>query len=133
MHPLYYFDLIQKHLVPDPRYSPLLDQSLATWLLDQLLSQPRPELQLAVLPIPDAVNAKNATVTVDATSQLYVVELPGSSHLDPNSRRRLATQVAFTFNNALITITDNRRPVSIPGITGPFSENRLPVSVRCLS
>ena len=122
MHPLYYFDLIQKHLVPDPRYTPLSDQSLATWLLDQLLSQPRPELQLAVLSIPNAVNAKNATVTVDATSQLYVVELPGSSRLDPDSRRRLATQVAFTFNNALITITDNRRPVSIPGITGPFSE-----------
>jgi Lipoprotein LpqB beta-propeller domain len=122
MHPLYYFDLIQKHLVPDPRYTPLSDQSLATWLLDQLLSQPRPELQLAVLSIPNAVNAKNATVTVDATSQLYVVELPGSSRLDQNSRRRLATQVAFTFNNALITITDNRRPVSIPGITGPFSE-----------
>ncbi len=122
MHPLYYFDLIQKHLVPDPRYTPLSDQSLATWLLDQLLSQPRPELQLAVLSIPNAVNAKNATVTVDATSQLYVVELPGSSRLDPNSRRRLATQLAFTFNNALITITDNRRPVSIPGITGPFSE-----------
>jgi hypothetical protein len=122
MHPLYYFDLIQKHLVPDPRYTPLSDQSLATWLLDQLLSQPRPELQLAVLSIPNAVNAKNATVTVDATSQLYVVELPGSSRLDQSSRRRLATQVAFTFNNALITITDNRRPVSIPGITGPFSE-----------
>jgi len=122
MHPLYYFDLIQKHLVPDPRYTTLSDQSLATWLLDQLLSQPRPELQLAVLSIPNAVNAKNATVTVDATSQLYVVELPGSSRLDQNSRRRLATQVAFTFNIALITITDNRRPVSIPGITGPFSE-----------
>jgi hypothetical protein len=122
MHPLYYFDLTQKHLVPDPRYSPLSDQSLATWLLDQLLSPPRPELQLAVLSIPNAVIAKNATVTVDATSQLYVVELPGSSRLDPDSRRRLATQVAFTFNNALITITDNRRPVSIPGVTGPFSE-----------
>ena len=39
MHPLYYFDLGQKHLVPDPRYSPLADQSLATWLLDQLLSR----------------------------------------------------------------------------------------------
>ena len=63
--------------------------------------QPRPELQLAVLSIPNAVNAKNATVTVDATSQLYVVELPGSSRLDPDSRRRLAAQVAFTFNNAL--------------------------------
>jgi hypothetical protein len=122
MHPLYYFDLTQKHLVPDPRYSPLSDQSLATWLLDQLLSPPRSELQLAVLSIPNAVIAKNATVTVDATSLLYVVELPGSSRLDPDSRRRLATQVAFTFNNALITITDNRRPVSIPGITGPFSE-----------
>jgi hypothetical protein len=123
MHPLYYFDLSQKRLVPDPRYSPLTDQSLATWLLDQLLSQPRPELQLAVLSIgANAVNAKNATVTIDATSQLYVVELPGSSRLDPTNRRRLATEIAFTFNNALITITDNRRPVSIPGITGPFSE-----------
>ena len=122
MHPLYYFDLAEKHLVPDPRYSPLADQSLATWLLDQLLSPPRSELQVAVLPIPVAVNAKNATVTVDATSQLYVVDLPGSSQLDPENRRRLAAQVAFTFNNALITITDNHRPVSIPNITGPFDE-----------
>ena len=110
MHPLYYFDLGQKHLVPDPRYSPLADQSLATWLLDQLLSPPRLELQQAVLPIPDAVNAKNATVTVDAASQLYVVELPGSSQLDSDSRRRLAAQVASTFNNALVTMTDNHRP-----------------------
>ena len=122
MHPLYYFDLGQKHLVPDPRYSPLADQSLATWLLDQLLSQPRLELQQAVLTIPDAVNAKNATVTIDAASQLYVVELPGSSRLDSNSRRRLAAQVASTFNNALVTITDNHREVSVPGITGPFAE-----------
>ena len=122
MHPLYYFDLGQKHLVPDPRYSPLADQSLATWLLEQLLSQPRLELQQAVLTIPDAVNAKNATVTIDAASQLYVVELPGSSRLDSNSRRRLAAQVASTFNNALVTITDNHREVSIPGITGPFAE-----------
>ena len=122
MHPLYYFGLAQNHLVPDPRYSPLSDQSLATWLLDQLLSPPRSELLVAVGSISDAVNAKNATVTVDAASHVYVVELPGISRLDPDSRRRLATQVAFTFNNALITITDNRRPVSIPGITGPFSE-----------
>ena len=122
MHPLYYFDLGQKRLVPDPRYSPLADQSLATWLLDQLLSQPRPELQQAVQPISDAVNAKNATVTVDTASQLYVVELPGSSQLDQDNRRRLAAQVASTFNNALITITDNRREVSIPDITGPFTE-----------
>jgi len=122
MHPLYYFDLGQKHLVPDPRYSPLADQSLATWLLEQLLSQPRLELQQAVLTIPDAVNAKNATVTIDAATQLYVVELPGSSRLDSNSRRRLAAQVASTFNNALVTITDNHREVSIPGITGPFAE-----------
>jgi hypothetical protein len=123
MHPLYYFDLGQKHLVPDPRYSPLADQSLATWLLEQLLSQPRLELQQAVLTIPDAVNAKNATVTIDAATQLYVVELPGSSRLDSNSRRRLAAQVASTFNNALVTITDNHREVSIPGITGPFAES----------
>jgi lipoprotein LpqB-like beta-propeller protein len=122
MHPLYYFDLGQKHLVPDPRYSPLADQSLATWLLDQLLSQPRPELEQAVNSISDTVNAKNATVTVDAASQLYVVELPGSSQLDQDNRRRLAAQVASTFNNALITITDNRREVSIPGVTGPFTE-----------
>jgi len=122
LHPLYYFDLSQKHLVPDPRYSPLADQSLATWLLDQLLSQPRPELQQAVQPTSAAVNAKNATVTIDTASQLYVVELPGSSQLDKESRRRLAAQVASTFNNAVITIMDNRREVSIPDITGPFAE-----------
>jgi Lipoprotein LpqB beta-propeller domain len=122
LHALYYFDLSQKHLVPDPRYSPLADQSLATWLLDQLLSQPRPELQQAVQPTSAAVNAKNATVTIDTASQLYVVELPGSSQLDKESRRRLAAQVASTFNNAVITITDNRREVSIPDITGPFAE-----------
>ena len=122
LHPLYYFDLSQKHLVPDPRYSPLADQSLASWLLDQLMSQPRPELQQAVQPISAAVNAKNATVTIDTSSQLYVVELPGSSQLDKESRRRLAAQVASTFNNAVITITDNRREVSIPDITGPFAE-----------
>ena len=122
MHPLYFFDLAQKRLVPDPRYSPLSDQSLATWLLDQLLSQPRSELQNAVNPMPDAVNAKNATVTV-TSSQLYVVELPGSSQLDKDSRRRLAAQVAYTFSNALVTITDNRRPVSIPDLTGAFTQS----------
>jgi Lipoprotein LpqB beta-propeller domain/Sporulation and spore germination len=117
--PLYYFDTEQQHLVPDPRWTALADQSLASWLLDQLVQPPRGELVNAVNPFPPSINAKDVAVTV-GPAQLYTVELPGSSQLDPDARRRLAAQIAYTFGDVLVTITDKGRPVSIPGLTGPF-------------
>jgi hypothetical protein len=132
LHPLYYFDLAQKQLVPDPRYTALSDQNLATWLLDELTQPPRPELASAVFSFPDTINVKNASVTA-SQPQLDVVELPGSSRLPDDSRRRLAAQLAYTFGDTLISITDGRREVTIPGLPGPFSRADFPGAANALS
>ena len=105
----------RKHLVPDPRYSPLLDQSLATWLLDQLLSQPRSELQNGGPTDPGCCEREERDC--DRRCRLPAVR-GGTSWQQPPRPETAADgsrhRVAFTFSNALMTITDNRRPVSIP-------------------
>lgn len=120
---LYYFDTEQQHVVPDPRWTALEDQSLASWLLDQLVQPPRAELVNAVNPFPPLINAKDVAVTV-GQSQPDTVDLPGSAQLDPDARRRLAAQIAYTLaGDSLVTITDKGRPVSIPGLPGPFGKS----------
>ncbi len=45
---VYFYDLMEQHLIPDPRYTALSDSLLANWLVGQLASAPRPELQNAM-------------------------------------------------------------------------------------
>jgi Lipoprotein LpqB beta-propeller domain len=121
LHPLYFFDLTSQRLVADPRYSPLTDQALASWLLTQLFAGPRKELQRAVLALPDQLTSRGATATWGATT---TIDLPGSSHLDTDTRRRIAGMLATTLGGRSatpITLLDGTRQVPVPGVPEPFS------------
>jgi hypothetical protein len=124
--PVYFFDQSQKRLVPDLRYSPLTDQTLCTWLLDQLIAGPRAELQSAYTSDLPEQNA-HAAVTF---GQTISVNLPGSSQLDAGTRSRLAVQLAFTFGldsvPQSVVLSDGTKQVSIPQTTQPFTSLSFP-------
>ncbi len=120
--PIYYFDLAsQKWLVPDLRYTALTDQSLCTWLLEQLIDPPRPELQESVT---TELPAQTQHATVSCTSGI-VVDLPGANQLDDATKRRLAAQLAYTFDldnvGQLVELVDGTHPVAIPQVSSPFA------------
>jgi Lipoprotein LpqB beta-propeller domain len=124
--PVYFFDQSQKRLVPDLRYSPLTDQTLCGWLLDQLIAGPRAELQSAYTSNLPEQNA-HAVVTF---GQTIAVNLPGSSQLDAATRTRLAVQLAFTFAlefvPAQVVLSDGTKQVSIPQTNQPFTSQSFP-------
>lgn len=118
---LYFFDLAEKRLVPDPRYSALADPTeLASFLVSQLANPngSRPELQTAVtteLPAQSDPQSVRATV-----GQPTVVDLPGAGQLDPTTRNHLAAQLALTLRQVIgsgeIVIQDGGRQVPVPAV-----------------
>ncbi|MDP9116531.1 MAG: GerMN domain-containing protein [Actinomycetota bacterium] len=119
---LYFYDLAQQHLVPDLRYSPLTDAGLlADWLIQQLVAGPRPALADSVTSeLPQVTDPLKVSVQVGAPS---VITLPGASQLDPQTRNRVAAQLAFTLTQVTLVqsmqIVDALRPVAIPAADGP--------------
>ena len=118
---LYFFDSTNSYLVPDVRYTALADQSLSTWLLDQLIAGPRPELSDIARNAMPQIDARNVRATLSASRELSI-NLPGSSHFDPDRLRHLAAQLAFTYDSAeqgsAIRITDGSTVVALPnGLT----------------
>lgn len=113
---VYFFNLAGSILVPDLRYTPLEGQSLATWLLQQLLAGPRPELSQSVTnELPDQVGRTSTVQIGDPVS----VEIPGSSNLDVTSRNGLAAQLAFTLGQAQfgsVRLTDGGNTVQVPQV-----------------
>ncbi len=111
---VYFWDQAEKRIVPDLRYSALLDpQALATWLMAQLASPPSGSSLNTDLPsIPDVSQLK---VTV---GKVVAVELPGADQLGADTKMRMAAQIALTIDqavpNAQMRITDGGRPVTIP-------------------
>jgi hypothetical protein len=128
---LYFYDASETYLVPDLRWSALSDTAeLATWLLTQLVTGARPELQNAVSTdiLPTQADARNLTVHLGSPTR---VEIPGSSLLAPAVRDRLAAQVGYTLFDALsehtMTVTDGGKAVSIPSVGGAqFSATDFP-------
>ncbi|MGI8761924.1 MAG: LpqB family beta-propeller domain-containing protein [Jatrophihabitantaceae bacterium] len=120
-HAVYFYDLAERHLVPDPRYSALLDSGLlANWLMTQMVGGQQGELQGAVsTEVPQGTDPRRVTVTVGSVIQ---IEVPGASQLDPEHRNLLAGQVALTLDQvadrAPMTITDGGRPVSLSQVGG---------------
>lgn len=117
---IFFFDLAERRVVPDPRYTSLTDPArLAAWLMSQLAAGPRPELQSAVsTELPAQIDPTRVTVTLGSPVR---VELPGASQLDTATRNRLAAQLAVTLqqvSGADITILDAGRPVSVPQAGG---------------
>lgn len=119
---LYFYDLGEQSLVPDLRWSALDDRvQWSVWLLRELADGPRPDLANAVSPdtMPANINPTTITVTLGTPT---LIDIPGSSQLDPGVRDRLAAQVSLTLIDALsgreITIMDGATPVVIPAVGG---------------
>ncbi|HEX2903912.1 MAG TPA: LpqB family beta-propeller domain-containing protein [Jatrophihabitans sp.] len=112
---IYFFNSAGSILVPDLRYTPLEGQSLATWLLQQLLAGPRPELAQSVTnEVPDQVGKPSVQIGDPVT-----VEIPGSQNLDVTSRNGLAAQLAFTLGQAQfaeLRLTDGGKIVQVPQV-----------------
>jgi Lipoprotein LpqB beta-propeller domain len=130
---LYFYDDAEDHLVPDPRYSPLDDPAqVADWLLTQLVNGPRPDLENTVRTdtLPAQADAQHTTIDLGTPT---VIEIPGSSQLDPAVRDRLAAQVSKSLDDAVnggeITITDGGVRVKIPEVGGAlFRASDFPLS-----
>ncbi|MHA3705169.1 GerMN domain-containing protein [Jatrophihabitans sp. YIM 134969] len=125
--PLYFLDPSGTHLVPDVRWSPLTDVSLASFLLAQLLAGPRAELQNAVSPFVPAP-AGNQRPSVTAGSPL-VVQVPGAAALEGNAVRGLAAQLAYTLlplGFRGLKLVDGTDTVDVPGVGDTFDRNDFP-------
>jgi hypothetical protein len=123
---VYFYDRTDKHLVPDPRYTALSDGGvLANWLVRQLVTGPRPEMQNAwTRELPAQSDPRRVTVILGdpAKGDPARVELPGSGRLDPGTREHLAGQLALTLDGVVkgtvITILDGGRPVVVSSAGG---------------
>ncbi|MDT4917311.1 MAG: hypothetical protein QOH89_2011 [Pseudonocardiales bacterium] len=120
---LYFYSLSEESLVPDLRWSALVDRvPWSEWLLTQLVEGPRQSIASAVSPdtMPAHVDPGRITVQLGGTATL--IEVPGSSQLDAGVRDRLAAQVSLTLVDALsgreMSITDGQVPVQIPRVAG---------------
>lgn len=116
---MYFFDVSEEHLVPDPRYTQLSDpHDLAAWLLAGLARGPRAGLQTG---LPNQADPKRVQIELPSDSGVTKVEIPGAGQLDTRNRDRLGAQVARTLAQAGvgdIEITDGGRPVRIPAVGG---------------
>jgi hypothetical protein len=124
---LYFFDVPEEHLVPDPRYTQLSDpHDLAAWLLAGLARGPRGGLQTG---LPNQADPKRVQIEFPSDSSITKVEIPGAGQLDTRNRDRLGAQVARTLAQAGVgdlEITDGGRPVRIPAVGGDtFSASDL--------
>jgi hypothetical protein len=116
---LYFFDVSEEHLVPDPRYTQLSDpHDLAAWLMAGLARGPRGGLQTG---LPNLADPKRVQLEFPTGSGITKVEIPGAGQLDTRNRDRLGAQVATTLAQGGvgdIEITDGARPVRIPAVGG---------------
>ncbi len=119
---IYFYDLDEKHLVPDLRYSQLSDPlALADWMMQRMVDGPRDTLQNAVTTeLPAQTDPQR--VSVDVSRAPVRVSMPGARQLDAGTRNRLAAQIAQTLTQVAqvddIEIVDGSRPIEIPDVGG---------------
>jgi hypothetical protein len=127
---LYFFDQSEQHLVPDVRYIALESpQDVATWELRRLIAGASDGLDAAVqteLPNPPADANPSSTISPDGSMR---IEVPGSSRLDGDTKKRLAAQLIMTFANSqpqlALTITDGGVPIDIPDLPSQITKASL--------
>jgi hypothetical protein len=127
---LYFFDQSETRLVPDLRYSPLAGQSLASWMLGQLLSGPQQQQQSALRDeFPDQVDQQRAKVTL---TDPIVVQLPGLSQpiADSGALTRIAAELAYSFRSfdstTPITLFDGTRQITLANGASTFQADDFP-------
>jgi len=133
--PVYFFDSTEQVLVPDMRYTATTGQSLATFLLGQLIAGPRGELAAMVNEVPDQPVTGNPTVTVGEVTDVdlgSVRELPGVA------QARLAAQLAYTLSSrptdkvgqrtgiGELRLMEAGTPVLVPGRDVTFAVGDFP-------
>jgi hypothetical protein len=113
---LYFYDLDEQRLVPDPRFTNFPDPpSLANWLVGQLVAGPTPALQNGVTTqFPAQTDPHRVSVAIGPTTE---IDLPGAAGLDAATRFLLAAQLAATLNQVPtigeMRIVDTGHPVPI--------------------
>jgi hypothetical protein len=117
---VYFFDLDESRLVPDPRYTTITDPALlASWLVSQMAAGPRPELQTAVTTeFPAQTDPNRLAVLLGAVTR---VSVPGAAQLPAKTRNNLAAALAVTLRSAVvgpIAISDAGHDVQIPAAGG---------------
>jgi hypothetical protein len=127
LRPLYFFDTTQRVLVPDLRYTSTEDQSLADWLLAQLLAGPQNGSLTNLSDVfPSQIDQKTAKVTL---GQPIVVQLPGAKSVAAANRLRMAAELAYTFQKAfpdrMLQIQDGTAAVALPSGQTTFSAATL--------
>jgi hypothetical protein len=126
---LYFFNAAQKILIPDLRYTSLKQQSLADWLLAQLLVGPASGGTLTNA-VPNQIDQKNAKVTVGSP---IVFQLPGFKTVAASTRTRIAAELAYTFRTAdfsdrNLEIQDGTSTIQVVPGQSTFSVATLPAS-----
>ncbi len=116
--PLYFYDLDQRYLVQDQRYTSITGTSaLVTWLINEMVAGPRDELQNAVLTeVPSQVDPRAVSVTVGTTID---ITMPGVAGVGRSTLNLLAAQIAYTLRavaaTTAIRIIDGR-PLTVPAL-----------------
>ncbi len=128
---IYFYDAAEQHLVPDPRYTSLIDPaSLANWLLRTLAAGPRDALSAAeATELPQQTDPRRVSVELQPESNAPArITIPGAGQLNAPTRSKLAVQVAATLAQVAqigtarpLTIYDGQNKVSIPGLGTAFS------------
>ncbi|MCU1689611.1 MAG: Lipoprotein LpqB, beta-propeller domain-like protein [Pseudonocardiales bacterium] len=120
---LYFWDSAETTLVPDLRYSATRGQSLASFLLEQLLDpRRRTESQSLISRIPPQPSTSKPAIVVTSGAPTDV-QLVGIRQLPPDAVPKVAAQLAYTFgpiSNAAIRIVENGSPIQILGKNGTF-------------
>ncbi len=114
LRPIYFYNQDETRLVPDLRYSALSGQSLATWLLGQVLGGPQAGPQAAAVrhnEVSSDLDTGRAKVTLGAST--VAVQLPGINQSDARTTGRIAAQLAYTMYPAF-----GDRPLQLADVLG---------------
>jgi hypothetical protein len=126
-YPLYFFDTTEQVLVPDMRYTATAGQSLASFLLAQLVAGPRPELSAMISELPDQPAASNPTVTMGSPTEIDLVSI---RQLPSATLTRLAAQLAYTMDSVsglrTMRIVEAGAVVDLAGHPNEFSAADFP-------
>ena len=132
---LYFYNLAEESLVPDLRWSPLVDRvQLSKWLLAQLVDGPRQSIASSVSPDTLPANVDPAHIGVQLGTPT-LIDIPGSSLLDAGVRDRLAAQISQTLVDSLSgrEMSHHRQPDSgadQPGRRHSVQRRRLHLVAR---
>lgn len=128
---IYFYDATEQHLVPDPRYTSLVDPiSLANWLLRTVAAGPRDALNAAeATELPQQTDPRRVSVQLQPDSNAPArIFIPGAAQLDTEARSHLAVQIAATLAQVAqigtargLTIYDGDKKVAIPSVGTTFS------------